>query len=375
MSTFAISCGGTGGHLSPGIALAERLAAKGHRLTLLISKKEVDSRLISKYPQMETLVSPGAGFSLTPSKLTKFVFSQMAGFFSALNFLRQNRPDVIVGFGGFMTVGITVAGYFRGIPVVLHESNRKPGRSVRLLSGFARRIYLPPGVQLRGLPPQALRHCGFPVRQEIRALPRDAARSRLGLPVDGKVLLVLGGSQGARPLNTWLSKNFGRLASRGVSVVCVTGPGKGSEGQIECADAQGRRRVARLLPFCDDMAALLSCADLAVSRAGAGSLAEFIRCRLPAILVPYPFAADNHQWENARYFERQGGGLALDQADLARLTDEVNELIFNDFLLESFRRNLERMEHSNSLDLLLHDLEALAVQGHQFDAEEAPATI
>ena len=205
MSTFAISCGGTGGHLSPGIALAERLAAKGHRLTLLISKKEVDSRLISKYPQMETLVSPGAGFSLTPSKLTKFVFSQMAGFFSALNFLRQNRPDVIVGFGGFMTVGITVAGYFRGIPVVLHESNRKPGRSVRLLSGFARRIYLPPGVQLRGLPPQALRHCGFPVRQEIRALPRDAARRRLGLPVDGIVLLVLGGSQGARPLITWLS--------------------------------------------------------------------------------------------------------------------------------------------------------------------------
>lgn len=375
MSTFAISCGGTGGHLSPGIALAERLAAQGHRLTLLISKKEVDSRLIRKYPQMETVTAPGAGFGLAPAALAKFAVSQMAGFLFALNFLRQHRPDVIVGFGGFMTAGITLAGYFRGIPVVLHESNRKPGRSVRLLSGFARRIYLPPGVQLRGLPPQTLRHCGFPVRQEIRALPRDVARLRLALPVDGKVLLVLGGSQGARTLNKWLANNFGKFAARSISVVCVTGPGKGSEGQIECADPQGKRRVARMMPFCDDMAALLSCADLAVSRAGAGSLAEFIRCRLPAILVPYPYAADNHQWENARYFERQGGGLAVDQTEMERLADEVLELIFNDFLLESFRRNLERMEHSNSLDVLLHDLQDLAAQSRQFAAEEMPATV
>jgi UDP-N-acetylglucosamine--N-acetylmuramyl-(pentapeptide) pyrophosphoryl-undecaprenol N-acetylglucosamine transferase len=342
---------------------------------LLISKKEVDSRLIRKYPQMQAVAAPGAGFGVAPVALAKFVVSQTAGFFFALNFLRQNRPDVIVGFGGFMTAGITLAGYFRGIPVVLHESNRKPGRSVRILSGFARRIYLPPGVQLRGLPPQTLRHCGFPVRQEIRALPRETARLRLGLPLDGKVLLVLGGSQGARTLNKWLANNFGKFAARGISVVCVTGPGKGSEGQIECADPQGKRRVARMMPFCDDMAALLSCADLAVSRAGAGSLAEFIRCRLPAILVPYPYAADNHQWENARYFERQGGGLAVDQTEMERLADEVLELIFNDFLLDSFRRNLERMEHSNSLDVLLHDLQDLAAQSRQFAAEEMPATI
>jgi UDP-N-acetylglucosamine--N-acetylmuramyl-(pentapeptide) pyrophosphoryl-undecaprenol N-acetylglucosamine transferase len=342
---------------------------------LLISRKEVDSRLIRKYPQLETIVAPGAGFGLAPVPLMKFMLSQVAGFLFALNFLQQNRPDVIMGFGGFMTVGITIAGYLRGIPVVLHEANRKPGRAVRMLSGFARRVYLPPGVQLRGLPPQALRHCGFPVRQEIRELPSGAARIRLGLPVDGKVLLVLGGSQGARTLNGWLSHHFSKLAARGISVVCVTGPGKGSEGLIECADAQGRRRVARMLPFCDDMAGLLSCADLAVSRAGAGSIAEFIRCRLPAILVPYPFAADDHQWENARFFERQGGGLAVDQAEMERLVDEVLELMFNDFLLESFRRNLERMEYSNSCDLLLRDLEDIAVQTRQFAAEEMPAVV
>jgi UDP-N-acetylglucosamine--N-acetylmuramyl-(pentapeptide) pyrophosphoryl-undecaprenol N-acetylglucosamine transferase len=375
MSTFAISCGGTGGHLSPGIALAERLTADGHRCRLLISQKSVDKRLISKYPLLEFVPTPGAAFGTSPAAFTRFVITQFAGFVFALNFLQQNRPDVIVGFGGFMTVGITLAGYLRGIPVVLHEANRRPGRAVRMLSGFARRIYLPPGVRLRGLPPQTLRHCGFPVRQEIRVLPREVARRKLGLPISGRVLLVLGGSQGARTFNDWLGQHFSEIAARGISVICVTGLGNGSEGTLECADAEGQRRVARFLPFCDEMASLLSCADLAVSRAGAGSLAEFVRCRLPAVLVPYPHAADNHQWENARFFEQQGGGLALDQQQMDRLLAEVLELIHNTFLLETFRHNLERLEYSNSLDVLLRDLEELATEDHRFTPDEIPAAI
>jgi UDP-N-acetylglucosamine--N-acetylmuramyl-(pentapeptide) pyrophosphoryl-undecaprenol N-acetylglucosamine transferase len=260
-----------------------------------------------------------------------------------------------------------------GVPLVLHEANRQPGRAVRMLSGFARRIYLPPGVRLRGLPPQALRHCGFPVRQEIRRIPKREAREKLGLPLNGALLLVLGGSQGAQSLNQWVKDNFPALAMRGVNIVCVTGLGKHSDDKLECVGPGGRTMVARFLPFCDDMATLLSAADLAVSRAGAGSLAEFVRCRLPAVLVPYPFAADNHQWENARCYERQGGGLVLAAHEMDRLLSEVIELIYNDFLLEAFCRNLERMERSNSLDLLLHDLEELAVEGRQFAADEITA--
>ncbi len=374
MSSFAISCGGTGGHLSPGIALAERLTERGHRCRLLISQKDVDSRLIQKYPKLEFVRAPGAAFGFSPMALLRFGTTQLASFFFSLNYLRRTRPDVVVGFGGFLTTGISLAAYLMGIPLVLHEANRRPGRAVRMLSGFARRIYLPPGVRLRGLPPQALRHCGFPVRQEIRREAREAARARLGLPAEGAVLLVLGGSQGAQSFNRWVTENFPALAARGVNVVCVTGLGKHPEDLRECAGPGGRRMVARFLPFCDDMAGLLSSADLAVSRAGAGSLAEFVQCRLPAVLVPYPFAADNHQWENARCFERQGGGLVLDAKEMERLLAEVLELIYNEFLLEAFCRNLERMERSNSLDVLLHDLEALAVEGRQFATDEMTAT-
>ncbi len=116
-------------------------------------------------------------------------------------------------------------------------------------------------------------------------------------------------------------------------------------------------------PFCDRVAELLSAADLVVSRAGAGTLAELVRCETPAILVPYPHAADNHQRANAAFFERQGGGLVVDQAMLGGLLGEVRDVIFNDWLLRKFRGNLRRMDRAGPLELMLRDLEGIAGTG------------
>jgi UDP-N-acetylglucosamine--N-acetylmuramyl-(pentapeptide) pyrophosphoryl-undecaprenol N-acetylglucosamine transferase len=108
------------------------------------------------------------------------------------------------------------------------------------------------------------------------------------------------------------------------------------------------------------MGELMSAADLVVSRAGAGTLAELIRCETPAILVPYPQAADNHQQANAAYFERQGGGVVVPQTQLGQLQAEVIDVIFNDWLLRKLRTNLQRMDRANSLEYLLADLETIA---------------
>jgi UDP-N-acetylglucosamine--N-acetylmuramyl-(pentapeptide) pyrophosphoryl-undecaprenol N-acetylglucosamine transferase len=120
---------------------------------------------------------------------------------------------------------------------------------------------------------------------------------------------------------------------------------------------------AVFIPFSDRMAELLSAADLVVSRAGAGTLAELIRCETPAILVPYPHAADDHQRANAIYFERQGGGIVVSQTQLGQMRAEVLDIIFNDWLLRKFRANLQRMDRANSLDLMLRDLEDIASGG------------
>jgi len=117
------------------------------------------------------------------------------------------------------------------------------------------------------------------------------------------------------------------------------------------------------VPFCDRVAELLSAADLVVSRAGAGTLAELIRCEVPAILVPYPHAASDHQRVNAAFFERQGGGLVVEEASLGTLHDEVVELVFNEWLLRQFRGHLKRMDRANSLEVMLADLEEMARTG------------
>jgi UDP-N-acetylglucosamine--N-acetylmuramyl-(pentapeptide) pyrophosphoryl-undecaprenol N-acetylglucosamine transferase len=359
MSTFLISCGGTGGHLSPGISLAEGLTARGHKVTLLISHKRVDARLIEKYPHFEFIRVPGTGFSWSPLQLLRCFWTQTQGFLFCLRLARSRRPDGIVGFGGFMSAGVAMAGWLLGVPVALHESNHVPGRAVRVLGRLAQRVYLPHGVRLTGVRARCIRHMGMPVRSEIRRLPAAAARTALGLDPLQKVLVVFGGSQGAGPLNDFVEARLPVLASEGIQVYCVTGLGKGEAATREFVTKTGAPVRAVFVPFCDRVAELLSAADLVLARAGAGTIAELIRCATPAILVPYPQAADDHQRANAAFFERQGGGIVIDQSRMDTLQHEVLDVILSGWLLRIFRGNLQRMDRANSLNLMLADLEEL----------------
>lgn len=360
MSKFLISCGGTGGHLSPGIALAEGLAARGHAAVLLVSQKKVDARLLEKYPHLRFERMPGTGFSLHPGQFLRCVVSQARAFVFCVRQVRAMRPDGLVGFGGFTSAPIVVAGRLLGVPVALHESNRVPGLAIRTLGRLAQRVYLPPGIRLPGIRPAATRHVGLPVRREFTRQPPAAARAALGLDPHQKVLVILGGSQGSGALNDWVRAHVASLAAEGIQVYCVTGLGKGRDGGSMFTSKTGASVRAEFVAFSDRIGALLSAADLVVSRAGAGTLAELIRCETPAILVPYPQAADDHQRANAAFFERQGGGIVVEQTGLAGLRAEVLDMMFNESLLRQFRGNLQRMDRANSLELMLHDLEQLA---------------
>jgi UDP-N-acetylglucosamine--N-acetylmuramyl-(pentapeptide) pyrophosphoryl-undecaprenol N-acetylglucosamine transferase len=374
MSKFLISCGGTGGHLSPGIALAEGLAARGHAAVLLVSQKKVDARLLEKYPHLRFERMPGTGFSLHPGQFLRCVVSQARAFVFCVRQVRAMRPDGLVGFGGFTSAPIVVAGRLLGVPVALHESNRVPGLAIRTLGRLAQRVYLPPGIRLPGIRPAATRHVGLPVRREFTRQPPAAARAALGLDPHQKVLVILGGSQGSGALNDWVRAHVASLAAEGIQVYCVTGLGKGRDGGSMFTSKTGAAVRAEFVAFSDRIGALLSAADLVVSRAGAGTLAELIRCETPAILVPYPQAADDHQRANAAFFERQGGGIVVEQTGLAGLRAEVLDMTFNESLLRQFRGNLQRMDRANSLELMLHDLEQLAAAAGAPAPGAQPAT-
>jgi len=295
VSRFLISCGGTGGHLSPGISLAEGLIARGHQATLLISMKKVDARLIEKYPGLRFERMPGSGFSWQPVRMARFALSQIAALRFCMALVKSERPAAVVGFGGFTSAPAALAGRIRGIPVALHEANRVPGLAIRVLGRLADRLYLPLGIRVSGVRSAVTRHAGLPVRREIVRMPTETARESLGLDQEQKVVVILGGSQGASALNAWARSKLEALALESIQVYCITGLGKGDQETIIHKSKAGHPVTSVFVPFCDKVAELLSSADLVVSRAGAGTIAELIRCEVPAILVPYPHAASDHQ--------------------------------------------------------------------------------
>jgi UDP-N-acetylglucosamine--N-acetylmuramyl-(pentapeptide) pyrophosphoryl-undecaprenol N-acetylglucosamine transferase len=357
MKNFVIACGGTGGHLTPGIGLAQALEEKGCPCWLFISKKQVDSRLSSKYKKMSFEPMPGCPFSSSIWGFAKFCKELVHSFYLSRKFYKKVGADAVVGFGGFSTLGPALAARSVGIPVYLHESNRKVGKAVRFLAKRADRVYLPEGVRIEGVSYEKTFHHGFPLRQDFRRLPMERARRKLGISMADKLLVILGGSQGAAALNEWVKQNLEKLAVDGISVFCVTGMNKESSGSVQLLDASGGKVTSRFVPFTDQMEVLLSSSNLVISRAGAGSLAEIVKCRVPVIMVPYPYAADDHQTANAEFLESKGGGIVCAQSNITNhLLDEVRELIFNEEFRALIRRNLYSLDTGDVGMLMAQDM-------------------
>ena len=359
MSKIIIACGGTGGHLAPGIAVAEVLRERGHACLLLISHKQVDSALVEKYSHLDFVKMPGRAFTGGIFQRLAFLGSLVSAFFTSRRMLCEQAPDLVLLFGGFLSLGLGLAARSKSIPVALHEANCHPGKAVRMIKHLSTRIYLPDGVRLRGVPSESIRHFDYPVRKDIQHSPKADAWKRLGLSVPNKLLVVIGGSQGASSLNEWVKQNFGLLAKAGISVYCVTGLGNSTARTIHERGKGGADTTATFVPFSSSMGDVISAADLIVSRAGAGSIAEIIRCRIPSILVPYPYAADDHQKANALSHEQHGGGISLSQDKLNELSSLVLDLIFNDEALAKFKSKLERLDRFDSSERIADDLLAL----------------
>lgn len=362
MSDILIACGGTGGHLAPGIALAEQMQGRGHHCTLLISKKQVDSVLVKKYPHLNFHRIPGQGFSGGLLRRSLFFWRLLIGFIHSNRLLREKKADFVVLFGGFLSVGLGLAARLQGIPIALHEANAYPGRAVRLLKYLATRIYLPESVRLRGITMQKVRYFGYPVRSEIKHCLKAEAWERLGIAVKNKLLVIIGGSQGASSLNQWVVENLETLKGMELSVYCVTGLGKAPDGFAGFNHLDTKDNTVKFVQFSDQMGDVISAADLIISRAGAGSIAEIIRCRAPAISIPYPYAANNHQEANARLHERQGAGVVVNEKDMDKLLDEVKSLVFNDWMLGKFKSNMARLDQFDSATRIADDIEFLCSQ-------------
>jgi len=330
---IAIACGGTGGHLFPGLAVGDALVARGCEVMLLVSPKEVDQTAVKSAYGMEVESLPVIALS---GNLPRFA----TGFWSSLGqcrkLFRDNRPDAVLAMGGFTSAPPVIAGKLIGARIFLHEANAVPGRAVKLLAPLADEVFVQFPTAMPRVLSTDIRATGLPVRSAMEPIEKADARTALGLADDQPVLLVMGGSQGAQSINQALVGALPRLAKAlpGLQFIHLTGSGV-VEPVRQAYQALGLNAVVR--PFLTEMEYALGAADLAVSRSGASSLAEFSAMELPAILIPYPTAVDDHQRLNARSFVDLGAARCFHQKQLTPnlLVSQLSELFGSPAKLEA----------------------------------------
>jgi len=318
-----IAGGGTGGHVFPAVALAERLR---------VESKGDEVLFVGTARGLEAKVVPDRGFSLETVDVTGFAGKSLGArvvFFGlliksvvqSLGILRRFRPDVVLGVGGYASLPVLLAARMKRIPYVVHEQNAIPGGVNRIMGRWAKRVCLS-FADIRGIfPAGSTRVTGNPVREEIAACPP--------LPVEKPQLLIFGGSQGAQAINQVMINALPLLTDQRDRLGVFHQTGSEELTAVREGYQSAGWENVKVVSFIDDMAAAYTQAWLVICRAGATTVAELAASGRPAVLIPFPHAVNDHQTQNAQVLEKEGAALLLAQKDLSaeRLAATVGELI------------------------------------------------
>jgi len=316
-----IAGGGTGGHLFPALAIADRVTQ------LLKDKMPVEIRLVGTKRGIEYRMKDKLGYRLHTISMRGIVrgitllnllvpFVIMTALVQSTRLLTRFKPDIVIGTGGYVCWPVLKVAAWKKITTLLQEQNSYPGVATRQLAGGARKIYLGFERAREFLRTEAeIVVTGNPVRTSITGGDRSKALETYDLSPDRKTILVLGGSQGARSINNAVLASLdNKKLNQGYQLLWQTGTRDYKEVEEKAA-----KKVSNcaLFPFARQMELVYAAADLVIARAGALSLAEITACHIPAILIPYPYAAGDHQKKNAEDYVARGMALMIQEADLA----------------------------------------------------------
>ena len=352
-----IACGGTGGHLFPGIAVAEVLRDRGHEVLLLISEKEIDALALSSRDSFRFEKLPTVGL---PSPFSPAILGFARRFYESLSLCRsiyrKFKPQVVLGMGGFTSTAPVIAGRMRGISTFIHESNAIPGRANRLTARMVGAVMLGFKECAPFFPKARTEITGTPIRTELKSVDRQVARQKLGLHGNLPTLLIMGGSQGASGINQAIIKSLPFLQGVPLQVIHLSG----ARDERLVADNYRRKQIpAYVAAFYHRMEEIYSAADFVVARAGAASLAEFAAFSLPGILIPFPYAADDHQTRNAEIYARAEAVILLKESDLSGelLARRIRELIDNPERLRQMSANCSQLASKNAAGVMVTTME------------------
>lgn len=336
-----LACGGTGGHIFPGLATAEVLHARGHRITLWLAGKDIEAEAVGERPWTCHTV-PAKGFEGGARQAPRILWGLLRARRASLAMMSRDVPDVLLGMGSYACAGPVSAALALNVPVVLHEANAIPGKAVEFFASRATRVAASFEMTRHALKNKArLDITGLPLRAELADAARSHRRERA--PEEPFHILCMGGSRGARALNLIVRRAIRDLHHRGGNFFVTHLTGREDEASVrECYEKEGISH--RVAAFEHDMASVYRNVDLAVCRAGAATCAELSVFGVPSLLVPYPHAARDHQAANAEEFSRLKAADVIAERDLevGWLTDYFDGCMHTPERLERMREMVRK---------------------------------
>ena len=328
---IAIACGGTGGHLFPGLAVAEELRQRGHDTLLLVSPKQIDAIALEGAKDQQSHALPGIGWpgAFSP-RVFKFAMSLLTSWRECGQVYRDFQPTAVVGMGGFTSAIPLLLGRRLQLPTLIHESNAIPGRVTKLIAPWVNKTLL----GFEGCANYLRKaHCvvtGTPVRRGLARIDRAVAAEKFGLNPALPIVFIMGGSQGAHGINQLVMKALPLWHDQRDTVQFIHLTGQ-ADANIAEINFRRQRLTAVVRAFSTEMEHFYSLADVVICRSGAASLTELSHYALPSVLIPYPAAADDHQSFNARIFEQAGAARLLVESKTTpeMLNQAVTELLTN----------------------------------------------
>ena len=324
--------GGTGGHLYPAIAVARALKTEDSNNKILFVGNEngIESTIVPK-EGFDIKFVKCSSFSSNPVKLLKGLCNVISGVFESLSIISKFKPDLIVGSGGYVSAPVTFAGSLKKIPVVLLEQNTISGKTNRFIGKFAKKICISFEDSAESFPREKTVFTGNPVRDDIISADREESRKELNIKKDQFCILVTGASQGAKSINNGIIECLKKWKDRDITIIHLTGEKNWDDIKKATEDLTKDSKIDyRPIAYMNNIASAYASCDLVIARAGATTLAEISDRGIPAILIPYPHAAEDHQKKNALFFEKRNAGIEIDDDKIQEKLISTIETLMND---------------------------------------------
>lgn len=350
MKILLVPGGGTGGHIFPALALAEGFSQKGVREIVFVgTKRGLQQKFLSQTKWRFLMIdAPSFADKMGWKKLTT-LFGLVKSFFKAASLLAQEKPDVVIGVGGYVSFPVLFIAAISGRPTWMIEPNARPGLANRYLKYFVDHIVVAyPGMEAF-FNRKKIRVWGVPIRSNILA-GKTISGELSSTPQRKKTILLMGGSQGAQSLNAMMWQALPKFKDLKEKIHFVHQIGSKENVDVAKSFYQSHGFTAEVFSFIEEMGSVLRRSDFAIARSGGNTVAELMAVKLPSLLIPYPHSRDKHQEANARALERLGGSKVCLESELTpeNFAAVIRDVAQNPQFLKEMRQNLDRVDTSNA---------------------------